>query len=245
MIRKALRAIPKEELIDNGWFFLGPPARRWFNKMAAIQIMKSRARDDSAHFDGGAAILSLGPGLWGRRAVQWCMTVPAVDQSKRRRTLKAPRRQREASPSWNHLQRPGSVYMGNLTAAWHQVIHDGTAIPGEMLVLNDGEECKVTLLLRTDAFADYRARTASSSPGPVKVHEIATAVMVEALRARAMELPTLQECLTCHAHLVEVASRRECDVGPRLPKQPRPLGSYRRTAAERAGAECRIMGTIG
>ena len=25
---------------------------------------------------------------------------------------------------------------------------------------------------------------------------------------------------------------------------PRPLGSYRRTAAERAGAECRLMGTI-
>ena len=134
--------------------------------------------------------------------------------------------------------------MGNLTAARHQVIHDGNTIPGEAFVPSNGEECKVTVLLRTDAFADYRARTASSSPGPVKVHEIATAVMVEALRARAMELPTLQECLECHAHLREVASRRECDVGPRLPKQPRPLGSYRRTAAERAGAECRLMGTI-
>ena len=213
MIREALLAIPKEELSPNGRFFLGTPARRWFNKMAAIQIMKSRARGDPAHFDGGASILSLGLGLWGRRAVQWHMAVPAVDQSKRRRTLKDPR-QREASPSWNHLQRPGSVYMGNLTAAWHQVIHDGNTIPGEAFVPSNGEECKVTVLLRTDAFADYRARTASSSPGPVKVHEIATAVMVEALRARAMELPTLQECLACHAHLWEVASAPVRTVTP-------------------------------
>ena len=243
-IRKALCALPKEELSSNGLFFLGTPARRWFNKMAAIQIMKSRARRDPAHFYGGASILSLGLGLWGRHAVQWYMAGPARGKIKRRRTLKAPL-QIETSPSCIHLQRPGSVYMGNLTAARHQVIHDGNTIPGEAFVPNNREECKVTVCLRTDAFADYRARTASSSPEPGKVQEIATAVMVKALRARAMELPTLQECLECHAHLREVASRRECDVGPRLPKQPRPLGSYRRTAAERAGAECRLMGTIG
>ena len=167
--------------------------------------MKSRRRGDRAHFDGGASILSLGLALWGRRAVEWYMAAPAVGESKRRRTQKASLL-REAVPSWNHLQRPGSVYAGNLVAARHQVIHDGAAIPEEMFIRNDGEAYKVTLLLRTDAFADCRARTASSSPGPVRVYEIVNSVMVEALRAKALELPTLQECLACHAHLREVVS---------------------------------------
>ena len=92
----------------------------------------------------------------------------------------------------------GSVYIGNRTAAVHQVVHDDSAVGRETFEGVSGARYKVAVVLRTSVFADSRARTAPSSPGPKRVYEAATRAVVAALRAEALALPALHECLRCY-----------------------------------------------
>ena len=101
-----------------------------------------------------------------------------------------------------HPLGPGSVYLGNLTAAFHQVAHHGDDMQEDLFQRADGEYCKVVLLFRTGAFADFRARKASSRPGPTEVYEAVDRAMARALTSVSLELPTLSECLAAAASLL-------------------------------------------
>ena len=101
-VHKAVQRLPEEVLGSNGRDFLTSCFTDTALCYATIQVMKGGQRYDPGHFDGGASLLHAGLTLFGQRAVAYL----------------------DVDGMWTQqLQKPGDLYVGNLTAAFHQVEH--------------------------------------------------------------------------------------------------------------------------
>ena len=92
-------------------------------------------------------------------------------------------------------QRPGSVYLANLCAPYHQVGHDGLDDPDDLFDAPSGQSYKVAIMFRTSCFAAARARAGSTPPGPKPVFEIASEIIHKTFMLARFRLPSLQDCL--------------------------------------------------
>ena len=107
----------------------------------------------------------------------------------------------EAAPGWQERkkfpQQPGAFYIGNLCAPWHQVGHFAPAQAEPLFRRGDGGTgVHVTVMIRSDVFAEARARSSSSLASPVEVYRAVNAVVANNLATRPLRLPTFTECLS-------------------------------------------------
>ena len=166
---------------ENGQRFLQRNFRDDALAYATIQVMRASERSDPAHFDGAASLLHAGLTVWGKRNLGVRLAKPAG----------------EAPGEWQWLlQQPGAFYIGNLCAAWHQVGHFAPAQAEPLFRRGDGEGVHVTVMIRSDVFAEARARSSSSRASPVEVYNAVNAVVANNLATRPLRLPTFTECLS-------------------------------------------------
>ena len=166
----------------NGQRFLQRNFRDDALAYAAIQVMRASERSDPAHFDGPASLLHAGLTVWGKRNLGVRLAKPAE----------------EAPGEWLRLpQQPGAFYIGNLCAPWHQVGHFALAQAEPLFRRGDGGTgVHVTVMIRSDVFAEARARSSSSLASPVEVYRAVNAVVANNLATRPLRLPTFTECLS-------------------------------------------------
>ena len=127
------------------------------------------------HQDGGASVIHMGLTLFGRRDLRLLQggTLPDVVL---------------------HL-RAGSVYVGQLTGAEHQVLH--CAADGhELLHVPPVGAYAVTVMFRTALFPYNRARLRNTTPSPSVVFERLVQHFRHSFSSDVFRLPTLAECLT-------------------------------------------------
>ena len=189
-----LARLSLDDLGLNGQYFLAKEAADWFCRFISLQMLTPAERLDTAHFDGGASVLHLGLTLWGRRRVYLNLADPAGGAKSTADPA--------AGEEWvvTH-QRPGSVYLANFCAPYHQVGHEGADDPDELFHSPSGGTYKVAIMFRTSCFGAARGRTTSTPPGPKKVFAIVSTAVQGALLSNRFRLPTLLECLEQEAQL--------------------------------------------
>ena len=183
-----LARLSLDDLGGNGRYFLtNQAASDWFCKFISLQMLTPAERLDTAHFDGGASILHMGLTLWGRRRLYLNLADPA----EKLVPLAGP-----AADEWvvTH-QRPGSLYLANLCAPYHQVGHEGGDDSDDLFEAPSGQSYKVAIMFRTSCFPFARARATSNPPNPKAVFEIVSSVIHRTLLCKRFCLPTLQDCL--------------------------------------------------
>ena len=180
-IREALLMIPAANQGENGQRFLQRNFRDDALAYAVIQIMRASERSDPAHFDGAASLLHAGLTVWGKRNL-WVQLAEAAPGGQ----------------EWKKFpQQPGAFYIGNLCAPWHQVEHFAPAQAEPLFQRGDGGTgVHVTVMIRSDVFADARARCSSNEASPVEVYRAVNAVVAKKLATRPLRTPTFTECLS-------------------------------------------------
>ena len=175
LLRQSLADLTDDDLGPNGTFFIETDPRSWLNQFAVLQVMRDNTRNDPRHFDGGASLLHMGITLYGQRRMEL--------------------QKNEDVPCDSLTLGPGNVYIGNLCAVSHQIVHDeekhGRA---EHLWAND-DALKVTIMLRTSLFSHCRSRGMNRAPGPKVVYDRCNAVVAKHLRDSKLLLPSYPECL--------------------------------------------------
>ena len=93
-------------------------------------------------------------------------------------------------------QVPGTFYIGNLCAPWHQVVH-ATGETVEPLYREEprGEGIHIAVMLRSDVFRCARARAKGGEPSPVDVYRAINACVAANIGRGGLRLPSLAECI--------------------------------------------------
>jgi len=78
-------------------------------------------------------------------------------------------------------QSPGMVYIGNMTALRHNVVHEDAGEEGH----------KVAIMFRSNYFRDTHARRKNATPGPTELFHIVSDVIAEHLATCPFVLPDL------------------------------------------------------
>ena len=167
---------------ENGNHFLTTPAEQWFLTCGEIAVTSlgdspTGLWAEPKHQDGAASVLHLGLTLFGRRDV-------VFDQL-------------EGSPSITVSNIPGSVYMGGVTGAKHQVLHKEPANPNDRLVIPGLGPCSVTIMFRTALFPHTRSRLRNATPHPPLFFKTLSASFRASLASTTWVLPSLSECEAC------------------------------------------------
>ena len=184
LVHGVLRSYPTQFLGDNGAEFL----ERCFSDTAFAytteQVMRPTERCDDKHFDGGASLLHIGFTLFGSRVLK-CFHADGTS------TL--------------HPQSPGSIYVGNMCAVEHSVSHGLNKAPGGD-VGGDSEgdhggpeggsdvglyegQLGVAVMIRSDVFANTRARKMKGKPTPIDVFDLVNKVVAQHLATNPLTLP--------------------------------------------------------
>ena len=179
-IRETLTRFPSESLGGNGRHFLESRLHDDALAYAGIQVMRPSDRSDPAHFDGAASLLHAGLTVWGRRGLEVRLAKPAQG----------------APEEWKKFpQQPGSFYIGNLCAPWHQVVHLPPEQAEPLHRSGDSEESvHIAVMLRSAVFAEARARCGSSRASPAEVYDAVNDIVAKNLATRPLRLPTFPEC---------------------------------------------------
>ena len=90
---------------------------------------------------------------------------------------------------------PGNVYIGNLCAVSHQIVHDEEKHGRAEHLIANGDTLKVTIMLRTSLFSYCRSRRMNGVPAPKVVYDRCNAVVAKHLRDSELLLPSYPECL--------------------------------------------------
>ena len=173
--RAALSSFDEESLGQNGQHFMHADFESWFLAASELHIFDSpEMRFEPRHNDGGASVLHMGITLYGRRRVTFFEPISgsASGQEEEREVCFA--------------QQPGSVYLGTVTGASHQVSHVVTRNPEEELRAHT-----VSVMLRTCLFPYNRARCQNTTPSPPEVFRALASSLTEHLVAHRLELPSL------------------------------------------------------
>ena len=142
--------------------------------------MRPEERGDEAHFDGGASLLHMGLTLYGRRRMNCKLNDDDYEG--------------DTSFGESFVFTPGNVYIGNLCAAEHVVIHESDYDHSQGLEIGS-ISMKLTAMLRTPLFAAGHGRTIKTAPSPKVVYARANAVVAQQLRHHCLNLPTFEACL--------------------------------------------------
>ena len=170
---------------------------------SSIQLMDPGARDNGWHTDGGCSLLHASVTLFGTRSVE----------------VKV-----EGKPQVTFDQKPGSFYVGNLSALEHNVRHheeckhtfDGAAVtakgdgkdlasaatakgdagdPATAETAKGDQRLQIAVMIRSDVFRDFRARKINSTPGPVEFFRVVNYTVAQHLADVTVALPDLTEVL--------------------------------------------------
>ena len=165
--------LPRKFLAANGHPFLKEDMADNALVYASIQIMKTDARDDPWHTDGGSSLLHAGLPVFGSRNLE----VELIGK--------------EGCISLR--QQPGSFYVGNMCAMRHRVVHkdsDEGAYRGET---DPFQPVQMAVMLRSDVFRCARARKANATPGPTELFQIVNDETALHLATQTFRLPSLAE----------------------------------------------------
>ena len=139
----------------------------------------------------------------------------------------------EGKPQVTLDQKPGSFYVGNMSALEHNVRHheeckhtfegaavtakgDGKDLASAATAKGDAEDpalaegdqrLQIAVMIRSDVFRHYRARKINSTPGPVELFRVANCTVAQHLADVPVALPDLTEVLAEVARAVFVRTR--------------------------------------
>ena len=91
-------------------------------------------------------------------------------------------------------QKPGSIYLGNLVALNHNVVH-GKHAPGSYGERPEEKQVQIVVMLRSDVFRAARARKKNQAPGPMGLFRLANTVTAKHLAEEVFHLPDLTAVL--------------------------------------------------
>ena len=184
-VRKSLRYAYGEgiDLGENGDHFMRTPVWQWVFTVGQVHLFKAAGSlEEQPHFDGGASVLHMGMTFFGRRRV---------------RMYEAD----EKGPYSDALQLLGSVYVGVLTGAKHQVLHEQARHAEEL----QGDHA-ITAMMRCSLFPAPRSRLMAHVPFPSEMFMVLAESMAENLLDLSWRLPTLADCLAAYAETKDVWS---------------------------------------
>jgi hypothetical protein len=217
--RAAIGRIPVADRGTNGQHVLDTPVHDWFLTCGELNISNagsvassqeaSGPWEEPLHQDGGASILHMGLTVYGRRDVRFVQGPGLADVAVR--------------------NVPGTVYLGQVTGAEHQVHHRVASCPSELLHLPSFGQTSVTVMLRTALFPFNRARMRNTTPSPVVVFQALARSFRESCARGVWRFPSLAECETA---LVTVSSTE-------LSKSKGPEGAKRNRARSPAASRGR------
>ena len=141
---------------------------------ASIQLMQPGERDDGWHTDGGCSLLHASVTLFGTRSVE----------------VKV-----EGKPQVTLDQKPGSFYVGNLSALEHNVRHHEDCKHTFEGAAGGDQRLQIAVMIRCDVFRDFRARKINSTPGPAEFFRVVNYTVAQHLADVPVALPDLQEVL--------------------------------------------------
>ena len=193
-IVRNLKRLEPEQCGKNGAHAMEKDIMDWF--AAAAQLQSKLKLEDlllgipPAHFDGAISLAHFSLTFFDRRLLRiW------KEEAKRDPATgdvawpdgKVP------EPLFEIENRPGTVYVGNMTAAVHQVVHQKTARKSEVLS-HRGEGFGVTAQIRTTLFPfGAFARGKWVRGAPVEAWQAITNSMLSWLSRGAFRLPTHRE----------------------------------------------------
>ena len=163
---------------------------------ASIQLMETGVRGDGWHTDGGCSLLHASVTLFGTRFVE----------------LKV-----EGKPQVTLDQKPGSFYVGNLSALEHNVRHHEECkhtFESAATAKGDAEDpelaegdprLQIAVMIRCDVFRDCRARKINSTPGPKEFFRVVNYTVAQHLADVRVAHPDLTEVLAEVARTDRVA----------------------------------------
>ncbi len=136
--------------------------------------MRVGERAEEWHTDGGASLIHGAVTIFGSRAVEV-------------RT--------EGRDDCNSLeQRPGSFYIGNLTALEHRVVHREQS-EGSFGEGPPSEQIEIAVMLRSDVFREARARVINSTPGPAETFHLVNREVARHIAEQPFYLPDLGDVI--------------------------------------------------
>ena len=153
-LRRALKDTPDHPYTD--CFFEQTTPTQTIFSYGLIQVYRASDYDSRAHIDGDASILLGGLTVLGQRSVQHRSEIPytdrGVDTAASSGGSDHDGESTSKPPAWQSIhQEPGSIYIGNFSAAKHFVAH---AVATETPL--DGTDVHITVTLRTDIFGTTR-----------------------------------------------------------------------------------------
>ena len=182
--QKMIRAVKSDNLPDhivspNGKPIMEEDFAHNVFAYASIQIMEPGARDDGWHTDGGCSLLHAAVTLWGTRSLQVRL------EGKDPVTLE---------------QKPGSFYVGTLTAVQHNVRHhdrcENTYSDDYLQEQPEGKrDLQIAVMIRCDLFRDNRARKPDATPGPAEFFHVVNEQVAQHLATVPVALPDLTDVL--------------------------------------------------
>ena len=127
-----------------------------------IQVCKASYRQDPEHYDGGASLMHGGLAIWGQRTVEHQSTIIKSEM---------PTHDDSGDLPWQGIPlKLGTLYIGNVCAAKHRVVHRKD-VQHLFKRVDDSEGVHNTVMLRTDVFRGCHARAMIRAPSPNCVYE--------------------------------------------------------------------------
>lgn len=219
LIKARLRALPKSNLGCNGQDFLeGDFATNAF-AYGMVQVMAATTRRDPLHYDGGCSLLHMGLTIFGSRGLDvWFKDAPGSIRVSSPASASAAALQSTPSdaeqvetgttelPSETVQMQPGSLYVGNLVAVQHQVVHYAAGDAGQLYrgvhdsAANEAASAQtaglhIAVMIRSDFFRHSQSRRIVGRPAPLEVYEVVNQVVARQLRLRPFQLPALLDCV--------------------------------------------------
>ena len=221
-VRRALRGFHNPNILgQNGAELVEECFSETTFAYTTIQIMKTGARFDPKHFDGGASLLHGGVTIFGSRMLHLWFQDGATQVVH---------------------QNPGDVYVGNMCAVEHQVEHHDASssqnlyrgedsLPMQEVVSASDGGLLVAVMLRSDVFRHSRARKLTGKPTPVAIYDIVNSVVAEHLATQPVIIPSFADVVR-HAVDEEPASASDAVAGKRF-KGKRPSDGEPAAASSR------------
>ena len=167
LVMRVLQGYPDHFLGENGLFFKETCFFDVAWEYLSLQVMLRGTRRDVPHFDGGASLLHVGFTLFGSRVLEcW-----------------------DAQGMMHPIQQdPGTIYVGNMCAMKHEVVHRSDSC--DLYKGPDGRSYEISLMLRSDVFAASRARKMKGKPTPTEAYDLINAVVAQHIAKEPLILPT-------------------------------------------------------
>jgi hypothetical protein len=193
-IVKLIRTIPAEERLENGAHAMQTPIENWF---AAVTQLQTKIRDffdkpeqnPPIHYDGAPSVVHASVTFFDHRLVKLWTEDPLQDKEAKKLYWPGV----EPTPACVIPNVPGTFYIGNLTAAAHQVVHCPSAPTHDSLDF-DGKLFGVTAQCRTTLFPNGpHARSRCCRGMPVVVWQALTQAVLAWVARGNFRLPTYAE----------------------------------------------------